>query len=339
MVISAGISQIGGKYRLRKKLLKLIPKHDFFLSLFSGACWIELNKPRSRYECFNDMDSELINYLLVIQENPKEFDEMKKGVFGLVSQEICNRIIKGNLQPRNNFERAYYFYYLNKLTFGGSPKKGLWGISNPRAGLPTLHEKDFEKIKASYRGITLPTVCKEKSVKEAKASYKGINPKTTRPFSNNDCGLLTPLDPKAIERLRYVNLTSYDFRKVYNLFYKAFHERKELTKECFIYADEPYPGTEKYYGNLFSPEDHQELINIMLDTPFNFMLSTGKECKIYLDTFKEAGWIIKPLDTRHSINANSQDLTIEYAIMNYDIKKQPRMVIENQSNLMEFIEV
>lgn len=339
MVISAGISQIGGKYRLRKQLLKLTPIHEFFLSPFCGACWFELNKPRCRYECFNDKDSELINYLLFIRENPKEFDEMKKGVFGLVSQEICNRIINGELNPKDNIERAYFFYYLNKLTFGGSPNKGLWGISNPRAGLPTIHDKDFKEIKSKYRGITLPTVCKEKSIKEAKASFKGINPKTTRPYSNNDCGLLSPLDPKAIERLRYVNLTSYDFRRVYKLFYRAFHKRKGLTKECFIYADPPYPGTEKYYGSLFKPEDHQELIEICLDSPFNLMLSIGGDCKFYLEIFQKAGWFIKNLYTRYSTDANSQDLTKEYAIMNYDISKLPIMVMYNQPTLMNYLEV
>ncbi|MDH3324092.1 MAG: hypothetical protein OEL89_00475 [Candidatus Peregrinibacteria bacterium] len=55
---------------------------------------------------------------------------------------------------------------------------------------------------------------------------------------NNDCGVLTPLDPMALKRMRYVNLTSYDFTKVYDLFYKAFYERKELTRECFIYCSE-----------------------------------------------------------------------------------------------------
>jgi len=114
-IISSSISQLGGKYRLRKTLLSFTPKHDFFLSLFAGSCIYELNKPRAKYEAFNDADSELINYLLVIREYPKEFDDMKKGVFGLVSQEICNRIIRKELIPRNNIEKAFHFYYLNKM--------------------------------------------------------------------------------------------------------------------------------------------------------------------------------------------------------------------------------
>lgn len=105
-MIRSGISQIGGKFRLTNTLLKNIPRHEFFLSPFCGACWLELNKKRSRYECFNDLNAEIINYLLMIREHPKEFDDMKKGVFGLVSQEICNRIVRGEILPKNNIERA-----------------------------------------------------------------------------------------------------------------------------------------------------------------------------------------------------------------------------------------
>ena len=121
--LKTGISSIGGKSRLIGKLFEFVPYMEFFLSLFSGACWLEVNKPRCRYECFNDLNAEIINYLLIIRQYPEAFDEMKQGVFGLVSQEICNRIVNGELKPKNNFERAYFFYYLNKLTFGGDVKK------------------------------------------------------------------------------------------------------------------------------------------------------------------------------------------------------------------------
>lgn len=335
-MISAGISQIGGKFRLRKELLNFTPYHDFFLSGFAGACWFELNKPRSRYECFNDKDSDYINYLLMIRQYPNEFDDMKKGVFGLVSQEICNRITSGELKPRNNLEKAYFFYYLNKLTFGGKPSKGYAGI---------LQENNTKNPK--FRGITLPTVCKRKTIEKVKANYrgispkqsnfyKGINPKTTRPYSNNDNGLLTPLNPKTIERIRYVNITCYDFRKVYKMFHRAFYEKKALTKECFIYFDPPYPATEKYYNGLFFPEDHQDLIEIMLDSPFNIMLSIGGECDFYLE--KLTDWNIQKVYTKYSTSANTQSEVREFVIMNYDIKKHPKMIMDYQVPLTKYME-
>ncbi|TFF90331.1 MAG: DNA adenine methylase, partial [Promethearchaeota archaeon] len=153
--LSAGVSQIGGKFRLVNTILNYIPYHEFYLEPFLGAAWILLNKPRCRYECGNDLNSELINYLLVIREYPKEFDELKQGVFGLVSQEICNRIVRGDLVPRNNIERAYFYYYLNKLTFGG----GIWMVRKepPYKGIdPTDQAGKFEMKTKGFTGISNP---------------------------------------------------------------------------------------------------------------------------------------------------------------------------------------
>jgi len=360
MVVISGISRIGGKYRLRKRLLEYTPWHEFFLSMFCGACHYELNKPRVRYECFNDAESEIINYLFQIREHPKEFDEMKQGVFGLVSQEISNRICNGKIIPKNDLERAYFFYYLNKVTFGGSiwkvrknpPYKGIdpsgnadkykgkgyFGMINQGVLYGRIEHKDIENIKSKFRGITLPTSCKQDNFRgiSPKVSYKGIEPKTTRPYTNNDCGLLSPINPEVIKRLRYVNLTTYDFRKVYKMFYEAFHVRKGLEKECFIYEDPPYPGTEKYYGKLFEKEFHQDLIDINLESPFNILQSIGGECGFYIDSYKDAGWNIIPVKTKYSTDANSQKESQEYFCMNYNIKKEAKLIMENQPNMLNF---
>lgn len=300
--------------------MELTPKHDFFLSMFTGASHYEVDKPRCQYELFNDLDSELINYLITIKRNPKEFNEMKKGIFGLVSQEIVNRIVNGEIKPKNNIEKAYFFFYLNKTCFGGKVEKGKRGIS------PIAFQDQINKAKR-FRGITLPTSTKEINIehydekKEKKSSrYKGINPKTTRPYSNNDLGLLTPIDPNVIERLRYVNLTCYDFRHCYKLFYEAFHERKKLSVECFIY------------------EDHQDLINLNLDSPFHIMQSIGGDCQFYLDSYEDAGWFIKEIKTKHSTDAKTQVEIIEYACMNYDISTFPKMIYDYpQKEIRSFI--
>lgn len=447
--ISFGISQIGGKYRLLNKILLYIPYHEFYLEPFVGSGIVIANKPRCRYECANDINSALINYLLIVKYYPEYLDQEKHGVMGLVSQEICNRIVRGELVPKNNLEAGLFFYYLNKLTFGGSVQKGFTGIVdqkrqnpridasgieeakqiydyktkgfggiiNPRA-IPqnTLHDEDFEKIKENspYRGVVLPTVCKNKSINNAKANYrglagphplctvgkeqyvkeakkkyqekvnlqsdvpknapyagihntralgnsinsrdmekwkqdfqnqtknaqhKGINPKTTRPFTNNDCGLLTPLNPNAIKRLRYVNLTCYHFKKLYKMFYRAFHKKKKLGPECFIYFDPPFPGgTEKYYDTIFEQKDHEALIKIIKDSPFHVMLSIGGECDFYLEALNNFAQI--PVKVKYSTDANSQKDSQEYLIMNYDINKLPKMKFSSdQRTLLKFMEV
>ncbi len=305
--LTLGISQIGGKFRLLKKILKIIPNHEFYLEPFLGSAIVLLNKPRCRYECGNDINSELINYLLIVREHPKEFDKLKKGVLGLVSQEIYNRIINGKLKPKNDIERAYFFYYINKFTFGG-----LIPRFDDNYGLT---EEKYNNI--NYKG------------------FKGIKGKTTRPYTNNDCGLLTPLNPEAIKRLRYINLTCYPYDKVYDMFYTAFYEKKGLKKECFIYFDPPYPGTECYYGNDFSESDHRNLINILKECPFHWLLTIGSNCDLYLDEL--SNFRIEKVSVKYSVSSNNQYERAEYFITNYDPSKVPLMRFSYQKTIKYFL--
>jgi len=390
------INQIGGKYRLRKKLEDNTPFHDYFQTLFAGSCVYEVNKPKAyKYECFNDIDNNYINYFEVIRDFPKEFDFLKTGTLGLLSQFVFERMRAGKTIPKNKIENAYYFYYSNKLGFGGSgtydynliKEMGLayfnlslvslykWNIAQLKAlklfnpdnskaigetiknirGLikaMRIQAVNYfyipgEKVDMNYRGITLPTVCKSISTKESIEYYKqisrifpnfrGLSPKTTRPISNADGGLLTEVDPKLIERLQFINLTSYDFRKAYKRFLKAFYTEKGLTKECFIYADPPYPSTEQYYTIYrFTMNDHYDLINIMKETPFHFLTSIGGECKFYIDEFKDLdNWKVIPVKIKYCTSAKNQIEKTEYMICNYDIKKTPKMRKDNKQKTIE----
>jgi len=340
--ITAGISQIGGKYRLLNTILEKIPYHEFYLEPFLGSGIVLLNKPRCRYECGNDLNGEIINYLLTIREYPEEFDQLKQGVFGLVSQEICNRIVRGELLPKNNVERAYFFYYLNKLTFGGAPyeSKGFAGIIDQKRQNARIDKPGIEEAKASYSGMLnnfALGMLKEKEVEEAKenvnAQIKGINPKTTRPYTNNDCGLLSPLQPEAIKRLRYVNLTTYPFDKVYEMFYQAFHVRKGLGEECFLYVDPPYPGTEKYYKSGFGQEEHDILIKLLQESPFHWLLSIGGECEFYVEQLSD--FVIEEIGVKYSTSANHQHECKEYLISNYAIEELPLMQFSSEQKGMD----
>ncbi len=327
-MLKSGISQIGGKFRLTKQLLNFVPYHEYFLSLFCGSCVFELNKPKpNHYECFNDKNSEIANYFIVIKKYFKEFEERRNsGPYTIVSRYLYDLLNAGILTPEDMIEQAIQFFYKIKLSFASQLTfRGL---------IPeTTSKKQFtEQAKKDFREAA------EKNNYKTEGRFKSSLGKTTRPITNNDCGILTPLNQKLEERLKYVIIESLDFKKCYKSFYNAFYKRKGLMKEVFIYADPPYPGTEHYYGNLFTSEDHQDLIDIMLDTPFNFKLSIGKDCDLYIDLLGDAGWIIKEVYTKYSTNANRQKLSKEYICMNYDIKKYPKMIMDNQIPLTKYME-
>ena len=203
-------------------------------------------------------------------------------------------------------------------------------------------DKTNEKGKGSYRGIIPKAEFDYLLNEKVLANYKGLNPKHTRPYTNNDCGLLTPLQPEFLKRTQYVNFLNKDFRHFYKLFLKGFNEKRGFTKECFLYFDPPYPDkkdlSSDYYLYPFKKEDHLDLIDICLKSPFNILLSIGGYCRFYLDTFLEHDWIIIPISTSYSTNANYQDKVWEYAIMNYDIRKERLMLKDHeQKSIFKYI--
>ena len=324
--LSPGINSPGGKWRLLFEVLMRMPKHDFYLEPFIGSGLISINKPRCRYEIFNDKYYEIYNYFYVLKYHYSEFRKAIKGLFELVCEKLYEDIQNEIVIPRNRVEQAVIFRYMNKLT---------------RAGLNQLVEKDF-------RGLFPPTNTKKNVIEKIKQEYanpnlfKGVRVNNTRPYTNNDNGLCTPIDFRVKDRLKYVTLTCQDFRDVYQTFYQKYHVERGLTKECFMYWDPVYPGKGHPYFHQFTDEDHFDVIEILLDTPFNFELSIGGECELYLDAFKEAGFYIDPIKTKYSMNAQHQKNTQEYIIMNYDIKKVPTMPLKSinpdQKQLSVFME-
>jgi len=321
-VLKSGINSVGGKFRSKVFLLTHTPYHKYFLSLFTGSGIYELAKPKaSHYECFNELNPEIANYWIVIKKYFNEFEKRRKeGPYTIISHYLYKLLTKGILTPTDMIEQAIQYHYKIKLSYASQLR---------------------------FRGIVPETTSKKQNIEKSKedfkyflseGTFKSNLGKTTRPISNNDCGLLTELNPDLPERLKYVIFDCLDFRKVYRKFYNAYHKRKGLTKEVFIYADPPFPGTEHYYGDLFKSEDHNDLIELMIETPFNFMLSIGKECGFYLDALRDANWVIKNVSVKYSTDANSQKPSDEYLCMNYNITKVPKMTEDNQITLEKYIE-
>ena len=62
----------GGKYRLADWIIKHIPAHEVYVELFGGGGSVLLSKPRSRSECYNDLDKEVVNLFEVMRDHRHE---------------------------------------------------------------------------------------------------------------------------------------------------------------------------------------------------------------------------------------------------------------------------
>ena len=78
-IINSPFKWVGGKSRLRKQIIPLLPKHTCYVELFSGAAWVLFGKPPSDVEVLNDLDQELVTFFRVVKEKPEELiQEFKK---------------------------------------------------------------------------------------------------------------------------------------------------------------------------------------------------------------------------------------------------------------------
>ena len=111
------IKWVGGKYKLRNKIIELIPPHSCYVEVFGGAGWVLFGKPPSSVEIFNDIDQELITFWRIIRTRPEEF--MRSFDLELVSRAEFDRLKDLDPTTLDPMERAHRFYYLIMAGWGG----------------------------------------------------------------------------------------------------------------------------------------------------------------------------------------------------------------------------
>ncbi len=116
-MLNSPIKWVGGKSRLRKHIIPLIPSHTCYVEPFAGAAWVLFGKPPSPVEVLNDRDQDLITFFRVVKEQPEalivSFD------WELVSRAEFDRLADIDTQTLGDVERAHRFYYLIMAGWGG----------------------------------------------------------------------------------------------------------------------------------------------------------------------------------------------------------------------------
>jgi DNA adenine methylase len=79
---------MGGKSRLARKIIELIPQHEAYAEVFAGGAWVFFAKAESNCESINDLNSDLVVFYRVLQYHIEEFCRQFK--FLLASREWFN---------------------------------------------------------------------------------------------------------------------------------------------------------------------------------------------------------------------------------------------------------
>ncbi|WP_317899412.1 DNA adenine methylase [Aurantibacillus circumpalustris] len=120
------ITYYGGKQKLAATILKLIPTHKLYCEPFIGGAAIFFAKEPSAVEVINDVNSEMINFYRVVQN---DFISLEKHIrITLHSRQSFREasVIYNNPQMFNEIQRAWAVWCLASQGFAGIID-GSWG--------------------------------------------------------------------------------------------------------------------------------------------------------------------------------------------------------------------
>lgn len=236
VTMDSPIKWVGGKSRLREKIITMIPPHKTYVEPFGGALWILFDKPPSPIEIISDLDSELINLYMVIQYHHKEFIEyldktpISENLFkalvhgwkstdgrdGLPSTSSTSKEYQPNIPQAGN----YYFILMN--AFNGNISDGrnpTFSLSPERSSaFIRFYSTNWDRVAVRLKKVTI----------------------VNRDFEN----LITKLDGPE------------------TFFY--------LDPPYFVATD-----SKRYYRKTFKTGDHKRLLDLLKNIQGKFILSYG----------------------------------------------------------------
>lgn len=119
----------GGKFYARKLILEHLIPHECYIEPFAGGASIFFAKRKAPRNILNDADPELVNCYLTIRDNVEELIRL---LHDIPATKENHNYYKNMYQPSNNFERAFRWYYLNRISYSGimNMQNCYWGYGD-----------------------------------------------------------------------------------------------------------------------------------------------------------------------------------------------------------------
>lgn len=145
------ICRVGGKSKLRKTIIEMIPEHICYVELFFGAGWVYFGKEQSKTEVINDIDKELINLFKTIKYHSPEVERLLEYEFS--GRDIFEEYKNYNIEYLTEIHRAIRFLYLITQSFAGKGK--VYGYGTTKKPSQQIFYKETlneirERLKNTY---------------------------------------------------------------------------------------------------------------------------------------------------------------------------------------------
>src|ERR1041385_5458638 len=144
------LSYLGGKNRLARKIISLIPEHTTYVEPFCGGAQVFFHKEPSKVEILNDLNDDVFNFLRVCQLHHEEL--LRHLHFCIVSRRWFSLFEKTPPETLTDIQRAARFFFLQKNCYGELIVRRNFTVSiedgsnyNP-ASLPKLLQRAHERL-------------------------------------------------------------------------------------------------------------------------------------------------------------------------------------------------
>lgn len=111
MKIRSPLIWFGGKSKYADLIISKMPVHKKYVEVFGGAAHVIVQKPRVNHEVYNDIDGNLVNFIMTARDNYKALMTACESL--PYSRELYERWKKEKM-PLDPFEKAVRFFYLNR---------------------------------------------------------------------------------------------------------------------------------------------------------------------------------------------------------------------------------
>ena len=185
------IKWIGGKKILREKIISEFPEEfERYIEVFGGAGWVLFARDKhSKFEVFNDKNSDLINLYRCIKYHREELQ--RELTFIVHSRELF-KDFKSQMQASGmtDIQRAARYFVIIRSSFGADLRSFATGVSNIRDqinGFINVQER-LKKVIIENRDFAdiIKTYDREKSLFYLDPPYYNAEQYYDTEFSNED---------------------------------------------------------------------------------------------------------------------------------------------------------
>jgi DNA adenine methylase len=196
------ITYYGGKQKLLKRILKMIPEHKLYAEPFVGGAAIFFGKETSKVEVINDTNKELINFYRTVQNDFVGLEKMVRISLHSRTLHADAKVMYENPHLFTEIQRAWAVWILAAQSFS-SMLNGTWGydiaknstslkINNKRTGFTEDYAIRLQNVQ-----IECTDAIRIIQSRDTATSFFYIDP----PYVGSDCGHYNGYTQEDFDRL------------------------------------------------------------------------------------------------------------------------------------------